>query len=343
MIPALVLAFSGFVLWIIWGCALMALGFMRGISSPFEAPAFGGGGRVISSLPGSVAGSKEDWVDSVTREVDIAAVNTWTALTNYGATAAGAVQVPSKARYLSKIEISTAWDVTSTAAVYKLMSAIRLSGNGLVNGGIYKFLGQCGYHAQVNAFAAGSYHGVQTYLTRIPVSPSDSISIEGVMLAEDAGDITIAVTLHFSASDPGSGIVDADCRNNNITAVDTSTSMTTLAGDTLGVFKIPTNRNKIIGIVTAVAPDMAAGAAAQRCVAVAQLTGPALASGGNYMVQSGTYAYSAQGSAAWGQGGISDIHGVDLDVVPASELTVNAQMIGEDSGDIEMGVGILYG
>jgi len=314
--------------------------------NPFSSvPSFGGGGgRIVSTGPGPVlSGNDGDWVDSVTREVDLSAVNTWTALTNYGATAAGAVQVPSKARFISKIEISTAWDVNSTAAVYKLMSAIRLSGNGLVNGGIYKFLGQVGYHAQVNAFASGSYHQMTTYMTRIPVSPSDQISIEGNMLAEDAGDATIVCTLHFSGSDPGSGIVDADCRNNNITAVDTATSMTTLGGDTLGVFKVPTNRSKIIGIAIAVAPDMAAGAAAQRCVGVAQLTGPALKSGGNYMVQSDTYAYSAQGSAGWGQGGQVVIHGVDLEVVPASELTVNGQMIGEDSGDIELGIGILYG
>lgn len=305
----------------------------------------GGGGIKISSGPGRVltgGGGKSDFVDSATREVDIAAVNTWTALTNFGATAAGNVRVPTKATYLTKIEISTAFDVNSTAAVYKLLSAIRLSGPGMKNGGNYRFIGQVGTHVQVNAFSAMSRHKVQVYLTRIPVNGGDDITIEGAMLAEDCGDVTMAVTLHFGLGDPGAGIVDGDIRHANITAVDTPTALTLVGADTLGAFQVPGNRTKIIGVVTAMAVDFAAGAAAQRAIGALAITGAGMESGGSYQLQTETYAYSGQGSAGDGLGGESTIHDVDLDVSPNGQITVNAQMVGEDSGDVEFAVGLLY-
>jgi len=246
----------------LWGAILPVLGFsfagMPGSAMTLPTAPKASAIKIASGAGPVTQSAGVDWVDSVTRYGAIAAVNTWTALTYFNGGALGVVQVPSKAAFISQIEISSAFDVNSTAAVYKLLTAIRMSGSGFVSGGIYKFLGQCGTHVQVNAFSAMSHHKVTTYMTRIPVKPSDQITIEGAMLAEDCGDLTISVTLHFSSNDPGAGIVDSDCRNVNVSAVDTPTAMTTFAGDTFGNYKVPTNRNRIVGVVTGIAVDFSA-------------------------------------------------------------------------------------
>ena len=321
--------------------------FNRNVTNAKTAVMSKAGGAVLINVgtgPGTILqGKAAKWVDSVVRHIDITAVNTWTALTAFGATTEGSIQVPSKAKFLTKIEISTAFDVDSTAAVYKLLSAIRLSGNGLVKGGLYKFFGQVGSHVQVNNFSAMSKHKITTYMTRIPVSPSDKITVEGIMLAEDMGALTIAVCLHFSASDPGAGILDSDIRHANITAVSTPTGLNMIGADTEGSFKVPSDAQKIIGLVKAIAVDFTAGAAAQRALGAFALSGNGLASGGMYQGITQSSAFAAQAAAGDGLGGDVEISAVDLDVKGSDTITASGQMIGEDSGDMEFALGILYG
>jgi hypothetical protein len=302
-----------------------------------------GGGITLGGAAPVITGGVSGFVDSITRHASITAVNTWTALTYYGAVAEGNPRVPMRAKFISEIQISSAFDVDSAAAAYKLATAIKLSGAGMKNGGLYRFIGQCGSAVQVNAFATMHSMPITRYPCRIPVNPGDEIVIEGAMIAEDAGDVTISVTIKFSASDPGVGIVDGDVRFAALTALETKVSHTTFGADTLGTFKVPATAARLLGFCKSMSIDFTAGGAAQRGGVVGNLSGNGLTAGGAYRYQSRTAGYSAQGSAAGATGGEVEMEVANIPVTAGNEITAESMMIGEDTGDMAFGIGLLYG
>lgn len=132
-------------------------------------------------------------------EGDISAVDTWTAL-NSQAGAAQTMIIPEGVTRISGIEIDVAVDLGTSAVSVRVSTQVKLSGRGFP-GGPHVMGGPSGgiaaFGTSTGAVAlplTKSYDGLN-----LPVNSGSTFSIEGVLVGEDPGDVTMTVTVLFES------------------------------------------------------------------------------------------------------------------------------------------------
>lgn len=340
-VVALIAVASIAFVWQIWGCALMALGFLggAGIRTSFvTAPA---GSAAKSS--GSVQGL--ELVDSIVREIDVTAVDTKTAIVNVGASVEGNVQVPVGGEYLSLISVQTSWDMDNTAtAGLASLASLHLTGNALRVGGTHNYLISAMSAGGKTAGGAAARSPVVNLPTKIPMVPSNNLKLEAQMLGEDSGTLTIAVALVFTKGPRAGGIEDGDFREGDLTAVDNWTSLTSIGSSSEGSIKVPAGFNNLAAVGLCVAVDV--GADSTACVrsgVIARLTGNALASGGTYSFVNDGLSAQIVTTGLWYCPDDIDQQAVDIAVKPGNVMSLEATPIGEDPGSVTVGIQVFWG
>jgi hypothetical protein len=126
-------------------------------------------------------------------------------------------------------------------------------------------------------------------------------------------------------------------REGEATAVDTKSQLTTLGSETApGPLLVPTGVTKLTGIIIAACENMAA---ATGFSAFVRLEGAGLPGGPE------VFAAGAGGCAvATGGNGTSTAYfiDVDIDVTPANEILIFAEMAGTDVGQVSVGVTLVF-
>ena len=295
-----------------------------------------GGSNIQSVAPPGAA-----YFDSVLREADVTAVDTWTALSGIGTATPGSVKVPAQAKYLCGMDIVTCFDMGGAVGVRGL-SGLRLGGNGLAKGGMYRFLGHAASQTLVTAGGVAFTVPVMHYPLAIPVVGSNDLDVEAIMLGEDCGEFTMVCALHFSDKPSPGGYVDGDLREGDIAAVDVETQLTSIGATASGDPRVPVDKNALAAIVPLIALDAGAAAVTVRLAGAARI-------GGNGMKLGGSYRFALPGGfvgAVTDGGGAfcnrPEITSVGLPVVPGNTLEIYAIVLGEDPGDVTAAIGLLY-
>lgn len=126
-------------------------------------------------------------------------------------------------------------------------------------------------------------------------------------------------------------------REGDVTAVDTRTQLTTLGSETApGALMVPANAKRIVGIIAAWA---SAHAAAQDCAGFIRVEGPGLPEGPESFALFGSGVEQATGGFSTQPA--LEIP-VDIPVVAANEISLFAEMAGEDQGTITVGVTLVF-
>ena len=333
------------VFWALWGGCLMAFGMAwnpmgmdMGRSMSFSmTPATPGSARNAS-----VSGL--GLVDSVAREVDVTAVDTWTGVVNLGATAEGNIQVPVGGKWLSLIEVACDWDADNTPiGGLAGMAGIRLSGNAITKGGTHNYVCSAFSIAGHTSGGAGARSPKAVLPMRVEMTPSNTLKIEAIMMGEDVGAVTVRVAVSFTQNPRAGGIEDGDFREGDLTAVDTWTACTYIGATNEGSFKVPIGFSNLaaVGIVAAVdAGDLAASV---RAGVIARLTGNGLATGGafSFLNDGMTLNVVTTGMACC----VDDVdqNAVDLAVKPGNVITAEVMITGEDPGAMNAAVQLFWG
>lgn len=303
----------------------------------------------VSVKPSAVGGGQASikglgLVDSIAREGDISSVDTWTALQGIGASSVGDVKVPIDAKALSRIDIVVTADMDTPAGGLACLAGFRMSGNGLATGGIHRYLTHGFTAGGKTAGEAACRTKVVSMPTKIAVKGGNEISLEGIMLGEDVGTLTMEIVLTFTKELRESGIEDGDFREADITAVDTDTILTAVGASTLGNIKCPVERSLIAASVGLLCVDVGAdNTATVRGGGMYQLAGPALKEGGNFRFPGEAIQITATTTGVFMAAMEADPTPLDLGIKGGNELEVHAMIIGEDPGQMTMGVGVLFG
>jgi hypothetical protein len=330
----------------LWGGLMLALGLAFNPGSyDFSRPlTFGGPPAAGSAAKSSSSVAGLGLVDSVAREVDLTAVDTWTAIVNVGASTEGNIQVPVGGNYLSLIDVAVDWDMDNTPiGGLAGLVGIRLTGNAIRRGGTHQYLVAGASIGGHTSGGAGGRSNKVSLPMKVEMQPSNTLKIEGIMMGEDVGAATVRVAVTFTNTARQGGIEDGDFRESEATAVDTWTALTTLGATTEGNFKVPVGFANLaaVGIVATIDPgDLAASV---RGGVMARLTGNGLASGGTFtFLNDGlTLNIVTTGMAACFDD--VDQQAVDLAVKPGNEIKAEVIITGEDPGSMSAGVQLFWG
>ena len=327
----------------LWAVALMPLGFMgydprAGLRMPTTPPA-SGAGKGAASVQGLTL------VDSVAREIDVTAVDTWTAVVNVGTAVEGNIQVPVGGQYLSLAEVALHWDLDNTPiGGLSAVAGIRLTGNAIKKGGTHQYLIGGASIAGHTSGGAGCRIEKVVLPMKIEMVPSNTLKIEAIMMGEDAGAVTVAVAMTFTKEARAGGIEDGDFRVAvNTAAVDTWTAATYVGATAEGSFKVPIGYSNLaaVGIVASVdAGDLAASV---RAGVMVRLTGNGLASGGTFTFLNDGMTLNVVTTGMAMCCDNVDQSPIDLAVVPGNVITAEGLIIGEDPGTMCMGVQLFWG
>lgn len=312
--------------------------------------AIGTGGGIRAVAPALVresAGFGIPILDSDYREGDLTAADTWATLSDREGAGDGAIKVPAKSgyAYITSVTIMLAVTASGLGAAGQLATnfACQLSGNALRKGGFYRFIGPSLSQLQ---YGTGDICGSVmllpvTYATAIPVTNGE-ITVQGNMLGEDAGTVTMGVILTFGASPSPGGYVDGDVRDVALTALNTLAAATALGGDTPGTPIVPSNASKLAGIAIAAALDPGTSVVTVGLIGVVQITGTGLAEGGSYRF--GYVGPTVNGATGGSQSAamLPTIVDTEIPVEATGQLELKATMLGADPGTAEVAIGLLY-
>lgn len=126
-------------------------------------------------------------------------------------------------------------------------------------------------------------------------------------------------------------------REGEATAVDTKSQLTTLGSETApGPLLVPSGVTKLTGIIIAAIENMAVATGFSGFV---RLEGPGLPRGPEVFA-------AVAGGCAVATGGngtsVAQIIDVDIDVTPANEILIFAEMAGTDVGQMSAGVTLIF-
>ena len=330
----------------LWGCALMAFGFMGGFTPP-SFPGFSSAPPAAKAGVGKEAASVGDlgFVDSINRHNVVASVDTYTALTYAKGVSVGNVKVPVDAGYLSRIDISASGDFSNTITngLY-CTTHIRLSGNALVTSGWHRYAGPA-YAGGGKTTTCGACRGkVVSYATKIPVKGGNELQIDAMMTGSDIGDLSVAVCLVFTKKGRDYGIIDGDVREADLTTKDSDGTLTTLGADTLGNLVIPAGLNHIPAFYAVTAVGVGVDYAGQtRSMVILSLGGNAMGISGFYHYLCETEMIAMTTTGGWLVASEPDVCNIQIDTKPGNVLELHAMMVEEDPGLINVMVGVLYG
>jgi hypothetical protein len=128
-------------------------------------------------------------------------------------------------------------------------------------------------------------------------------------------------------------------REGTITAVDTRTALSTLASATAespAAPPVPAGATKLVGVITAFAPDFSSAGSASFFV---RLEGDGIP-GGPYVIAAGA---AGNNLSTGGQAAIpGKFHKTDLEVKPPNGITISAEMVGVTLGTAEVGVTLVF-
>lgn len=281
------------------------------------------------------------YFDSICREADVTAVDTWTAISGWAGATPGSVKVPSQARYLCGIDIVTAWDLGGAVGVGAI-SAFRLSGNGIAKGGMHRYLAHGATQTIVTDAGAGMSVNVMHYPLAIPVVGGNDIDAEGILLGSDPGEATFVMAFQFSDKPAPGGFTDGDFREGDIAAVDTETQLTAIGTASPGNPTVPIDKSVLAAVTPLIAIDAGTGAVTVRQAGAARIGGNGLKLGGSYrfVLPGGWMSAVTTGGGAFSNSPV--IQAVGLPLVPGNTLELYAIVLGEDPGDTYTAIGLLY-
>ncbi len=296
-----------------------------------------------SSVP-AVIDPTSRYMDSTIREGSLTTADTWVSLVTFAGTTEGSIDVPVDAKYLAGMEIAMA--VEQAAAVSnKLSTIVRLGGSALEDGGRYHFLGPVGTAVVLSSNGGNmTYAPPVNYPLAIPVKGSNQMVVEAMFPGDDPTDIFIAVRLLWSDQPAPGGFREGDVREADLTAVNTDVTLTNVGADALGNFRVPKGMETLAAIAYACPFDPGVAAAVLKLACAFQLRGDALTYGGSFRFLAPCGTYVAAGTPVGGQAVILPpmFTRVDLPVKDGNTLEAHAILIGEDPGDAEGLLGVLY-
>lgn len=282
---------------------------------------------------------------SIVRENDVGSVDTLTTLGELAGGSPGAIQVPTKAHWISEVRIGAGADWTADAA-YGFSSAVHLTGGGLP-GGVFNFPGPYGGTAGATNISPGNKFNLKPviYHCNIPVNPNGEIDVQGAMAGEDAGNIHLAVQIVFDG--PPGPIRCYDYREESLTAANTLVTLAARAGTASQNFKVPTIREKPVYLEiceVSLGAGVKAVAGPLRTVMHAKLTGSGF-------VDSETRDFIGNGGGvqddglsvagdSWFQHPI--VNRTNIAVKQAGEIIAEAQELEDDVGTLFAFVGLGY-
>jgi hypothetical protein len=163
----------------------------------------GGGASIAGQAQATGAGSQQlakghsrgTLVQSY--EGDVTAVDTWTAINAQGGTAQ-TMMSPQGVSRLSCLSVDVALDAGTSAVSVRAAVQVRISGQAFP-GGPHVFGGPAGGIAEVTSGGVGLALAKAHDGLNVPVLANSNMTIEAAMVGEDAGDLTVVVTLQFEA------------------------------------------------------------------------------------------------------------------------------------------------
>lgn len=248
------------------------------ISRPSQAPVGG-----IAQMVRPIGLMNASYVDTVSREIENAALDTWLQNTeSLGVAGVGSVNVPQQARWLAGIIIGAAPDL-SVAGSTSGAIAVRLSGSGLLGSGWRRFPGP-GYAKNIDTSGgAGVTLENVHYPLQIPLEPGGEIVVETTQIGVDVGDVGASVILVFANAPHPEGFIDVDFREISIADDNVATALTEVASAAEGPFHLP-NSAQFVDFGVMALPVYTAGAIVARCMPIFHVTGDGLASGGSHHI-----------------------------------------------------------
>lgn len=272
-----------------------------------------------------------------TREGNVTAVDTKTALTTLGSdTAPGALVVPKGMKYIVGVIAS---GVQNMGAATGFSAFLRLEGPGMVNTG--QTLALC---AGGNAVATGG--NAAQYPVEIPclfsVVETQEVQIFAEMAGTDVGDIGAVVTLIFSDTAPaGAGENKTLTVEGDITSVATRTALLTQGSVSAPSLIVPSGMTKIDKLVVAVAGE---GLANGHETYFIRLGGPTVQGGEQTIAvgASGTIAVQAGSDAAPQNVIATVINDVEILVNAGDSISIFGEGTGQDTGTPHMVVTAMF-
>jgi len=309
---------------------------LTGLGGGRRIPVAGGGGGGIRG-PRMPTGS--EFVDSVTVEADLSAVDTWTSL--------GTIDVPIDASHLVKMVLSDSPDFGTSALGVRYLTGYRLRGNGLVTGGLHRYLGHAGAITIETAGVGCDEVHPTVYPMNLQVKGGNQLTVEATMLGEDSGDSHAMLQAVFASGGNPGGFVDGDFREGDISDIDTPTSLTAVGSASEGDFDVPIEATNLAKIATLMAPDY--GTDADIGVPTAgrgTLRGNGLAMGGTYefVTPASFFGGTSSSGTAAGAGAAwrPYFEEVDMPIKGGNTIEALGEIKGTDPGAVTFAVGLLY-
>lgn len=271
------------------------------------------------------------------REGAVADADTKTQLTTLGSqTAPGPLLVPGGAAFLRAAFVST---VTSNEAADGYSYLVRLEGPGL-DRGVFTFCGGSGGTAV--ATGSASNHASTRVPINIKVKPGQEILIFAENTQGDMGTSEVGVTLEFgdSAGPEGETLGEITVEN-EITAVDTLTRLTTQGSVTAPSRLTPPDAKMLKRLIYSFGSDFAADG---EVTVFLRLGGDAI-KGGEQTIVLGSNSWIDVATAGDG----INLHmppqiidNLDLEVTPLETLDISAEMAGVDVGSVGVMVTAIF-
>lgn len=262
-----------------------------------------------------------------TREGDVTALDTKTALTTVGSdTAPGPLMVPQGMKFITGIIVA---GVQNMAAATGASGFIRLEGAGLDNGPETFAVFACG-----NAVATGG-NGVNKGVrisVNLPVTEANEIQVFGEMAGTDIGGMGYAVTLEFSdAAGEGSNPNKTLTVEGDIASADTRTALTTQGSVASPSLIVPAGFKTIDKILVAACSE---GLADGKSSFLLRLGGNAIKGGEQVLTisASGRIAPQAGSDSAPQICPVNMLENLGIEVSSSDTVSVWAEMAGDDTG-----------
>lgn len=272
-----------------------------------------------------------------TREGDVTALDTKTALTTLGSdTAPGSLMVPAGMKFITGIIVAA---IQNMAAATSYSAFARFEGPGMQNGPEALPIGAGG-----NNVATGGNAVVEH--TRIPINfpvvEANEIQLFAEMCGTDIGALGVIVGLEFSdAAGPGAAEHKTLCFEGDVTAVDTRTALLTQGSNATPSNLVPAGFTKIDKIVVAAASE---GLADGKQTWFLRIGGNAV-KGGEQVIPigaSGRIAVQSGSDSAPQVAYPRVIEDVQIEVTPSDNISVWAEGAGDDTGTGRVCVGLVF-
>jgi hypothetical protein len=272
-----------------------------------------------------------------TREGDVTAVDTRTALTTVGSeTAPGPLLVPQSAKYIVGVIVS---HISSMAAATGYSAFIRIEGPGLSAGPQTMAIGAGGMAV---ATGGNACNPAKFLPLNLEVVPAQEIQLFAEMAGTDVGQLSVSVTVVFADALPsGEAVNQTFTVEGDITAADTRYALTTQGSVTAPSSVTPSTAKTIRRIISAVAGEALADGSQTFIV---RLGGNAVKGGEQVLTvgASGRIAVQSGSDAAPQLAYPIILDDLEIEVSPSDTISVTAEGPGTDTGTPHMVVTLIY-